>query len=147
MIDGDNVTILSGTGFRLPTEAEWEFACRAGSETAYCFGDNPVVLGEYAWFAGNSGRTTHPVGEKKRANVWGLFDMHGNVWEWCADWYGDYPKQDSSDPKGPSSGSTRVRRGGSWNDGPRICRSASRHRGEPGDWGGNYGFRACFCLD
>jgi len=113
--------------YRLPTEAEWEYACRAGSEKFYCFGDEKGRLDEYAWYRGNSGKQTHPVGQKK-PNAWGLYDMHGNVWEWCADWYGKsyYRRSPASDPKGPGSGRNRVLRGGSWSSDARNCRSANR---------------------
>jgi formylglycine-generating enzyme required for sulfatase activity len=115
----------AGRVYRLPTEAEWEYACRAGSKAAYSFGANSKTLGDYAWFGENSGGQIHPVGEKK-ANAWGLYDMHGNVWEWCSDWYGVYPKGSVSDPSGPSEGSSRVFRGGSWGREAAYCRSASR---------------------
>jgi formylglycine-generating enzyme required for sulfatase activity len=118
----------AGRVYRLPSEAEWEYACRAGSKTAFNFGESAKSLGDYAWFAENSGNQTHPVAEKK-ANTWGLYDMHGNVWEWCSDSYGEYPKGAVSDPSGPNEGSIRVRRGGSWFNG--SCRSAERDRYDP----------------
>jgi formylglycine-generating enzyme required for sulfatase activity len=116
---------------RLPTEAEWEYACRAGTATAFSFGDYDSVLGDYAWYTSNSGNTTHPVGQKK-PNAWGLFDMHGNLWEWCADWYGDYPKGAATDPQGPASGADRVLRGGGWSHFPNYCRAAFRSFSSPG---------------
>ncbi|MDR3182604.1 MAG: formylglycine-generating enzyme family protein [Planctomycetaceae bacterium] len=124
-----------GYKFSLPTESQWEYACRAGSTTAYCFGDSADSLGAYCWHSGNSGSTTHEVGTKK-ANAWGLYDMHGNVWEWCNDWYGDYPSPTASsselaDPVGASSGSYRVYRGGSWLSGAKGCRSANRNANTP----------------
>jgi formylglycine-generating enzyme required for sulfatase activity len=115
---------------RLPTEAEWEYACRAGSKTQFCFGDADEGLGDYAWYDANSGKTTHPVGQKK-PNAWGLFDMHGNVWEWCADWYGDYPKVAATDPQGAASGGQRVLRGGSWFNYAGDCRAAYRNWNGP----------------
>ena len=115
----------TGSEVRLPTEAEWEYACRAGSTTRFCFGDSDNGLGDYAWYSGNTGRKTHPVGGK-RANAWGLHDVHGNVSEWCADWYGKYPSGAVSDPTGPASGGFRVVRGGSWFNGGPLCRSAFR---------------------
>jgi len=117
----------------VPTEAEWEYACRVGTTTRFYYGDDDGYddLGEYAWYesnAYNSGaKHAQPVGRKK-PNAWGLYDMHGNVWEWCADWRGEsYQSDDVHDPKGPPSGQTRVLRGGSWVNSPQDCRAA--HRG------------------
>ena len=127
---------LSGDlAYTLPTEAQWEYACRAGTTGAYA-GD----LDAMAWYAKNSGRKTHPVGTK-RANAWGLYDMHGNVWEWCSDWYGDYPRGSVTDPTGANSGSLRVLRGGSWGVTARYCRSADRFRDSPGYAWNLLGFR------
>jgi formylglycine-generating enzyme required for sulfatase activity len=105
--------------YRLPTEAEWEYACRGGSTTVFCFGDSDSALDEYAWFGGNSKESTHPVGQKK-PNAWGLYDMHGNVWEWCQDWYADYPGKPVRDPVGPGKGSGRVCRGHRPAGGPPV---------------------------
>jgi formylglycine-generating enzyme required for sulfatase activity/serine/threonine protein kinase len=115
--------------FILPTEAQWEYACRAGGSTRWCFGDDEASVGDYAWYEANSGETTHPV-SGKRPNAWGLYDVHGNVWEWCADPYDhDYYKiSPSSDPKGPDSGTVRVLRGGSWDNTPRLLSAAYRSR-------------------
>jgi formylglycine-generating enzyme required for sulfatase activity/serine/threonine protein kinase/Flp pilus assembly protein TadD len=121
----------AGRVYRLPTEAEWEYACRAGSTTKYTFGDSEAELGQYAWFAGNSERKTHPVGQKK-PNAWGLYDLHGNVWEWCQEWDGSYAAGSVSDPSGPSSGSDGVvGRGGGWRFRPWDCRSSFRFRFSP----------------
>ena len=127
---------------RLPTEAEWEYGCRAGSSGAYCFGDSDSGLDSYAWYSSNSGVSTHPVGEKN-ANTFGLYDMHGNVWEWCSDYYDSdyYSKSPASDPQGSSTGGSRVVRGGSWNGHPRLCRSAYRSYYAPDYRSGNRGFR------
>ena len=125
---------------RLPTEAEWEYACRAGTTTQFCFGDDDSALGDYAWYEVNSGDTTHPVGQKK-PNAWGLYDMHGNVWEWCADWYDDYPKAPVTDPQGPPSGTYRVLRAGAWVSLPSSCRSANRNFYAPIARTNYYGFR------
>ena len=137
---------LNATGkgaFRLPTEAEWEYASRAGSTGRYCFGDNEAQLGEYAWYT-NSGNETQPVGRKK-ANGWGLHDMHGNVWEWCQDWYGDYPTGAVTDPHGASSGSDRVYRGGCWGCDASFTTSAVRCWYGPDYRSYNLGFRLV-CL-
>ncbi len=132
----------AGRTYRLPTEAEWEYACRAGSTTRYSFGDNPADLGDHAWFKENSSVTTHPVGEK-RPNAWGLYDMHGNVWEWCADWYdeGYYKSSPVDDPAAPSVGSDRVTRGGSWDFAATGCRAADRDKRLPGVRNLGLGFR------
>jgi len=114
-----------GSGFRLPTEAEWEYACRAGSTMAYCFGPGSSDVSEYAWYGHNSGGKTRPVGQKK-PNAWGLYDLHGNVWEWCQDWYGEYSTGSVTDPTGPTGGSSRVFRGGGWGITAGRCRSAFR---------------------
>jgi formylglycine-generating enzyme required for sulfatase activity len=107
--------ISSNTVYRLPTEAEWEYACRGWTSTRFSYGDDPgyTNLTNYAWYFGNSDNTTHPVGQKL-PNPWGLYDMHGNVFEWCQDWYGDYAGGNAVDPQGPATGSSRVFRGGGW---------------------------------
>jgi WD40 repeat protein/formylglycine-generating enzyme required for sulfatase activity/serine/threonine protein kinase len=128
--------------FRLPSEAEWEYACRAGTNTRYCFGDDAAGLDEYAWYGNNSGNTTHPVGQKK-ANAWGLYDMHGNVWEWCQDWYeaGYYAGCPREDPSGPSGRSHRVLRGGCWLLDASYCRVSCRGRIVSEGCGNHLGFR------
>jgi formylglycine-generating enzyme required for sulfatase activity len=133
--------------YRLPTEAEWEYAARAGTIGAYSFGNDIDTLGQYAWYIDNSNGKTHPVGQKQ-PNSWGLYDMYGNVWEWVNDWYADkyYSNRPSIDPCGPSSGSRRVGRGGSWNGDVSTCRSASRSSGSPGYCGAILGFRLAFSL-
>jgi len=138
----DAMEFCRKAGYRLPTEAEWEYACRAGSTTRFSFGDADGDLGAYAWNDGNSEKRTHPVGQKK-PNAWGFFDMHGNVWEWCADWYakGYYGQSPRQDPHGPSSGSRRVLRGGSWYYSPRYCRSAFRSGSDPSSCFSNLGLR------
>jgi len=118
---------FEATGYRLPTEAEWEYACRAGTDTKYSFGNSVNQLAAYAWYADDSGKTTHPVGEKK-PNPWGLYDMHGNVAEWCNDRYDPnyYAKSPVENPRGPAEGQERVLRGGAWNSIADACRSAYR---------------------
>ncbi len=114
-----------GLNYRLPTEAEWEFAARAGSSTEYFFGDDAAVLNEYAWYRNNSRGETQRVAQK-RANALGLYDIYGNVWEWCLDWHGEYREGPLTDPTGPRTGRHRVLRGGSWRNRASSCRSAER---------------------
>ncbi|MGA3283718.1 MAG: choice-of-anchor tandem repeat GloVer-containing protein [Verrucomicrobiota bacterium] len=133
----------AGYAYRLPTEAEWEYACRAGTTTRFYYGDDPAYaqLANYAWYDANSGGTTHPAGQKL-PNEWGLYDMSGNVWEWCSDWYGPYAGGAVTDPHGPASSSNgRVIRGGSWFFGGWSCRSAQRHYSSPTNQLDQVGFR------
>ena len=116
---------LTGQNFRLPTEAEWEFACRGGNNSRGYKYSGSNNLGSVAWYDGNSGNKTHPVGTKA-PNELGIYDMSGNVWEWCADWYGDYSSGAQTNPTGPYGGSNRVYRGGSWNYDVGRCRSSNR---------------------
>jgi len=133
-----------GVEYRLPTEAEWEYACRGGTTTDYSFGDDVSQLGEYAWYGGGE---THVVG-KKLPNQWGLYDMHGNVWEWCQDWYGPFGSEKVvSDPKGPASGKSRVLRGGAFDVLPRLVRAASRSNNRPVSRSRRYGFRLARTYD
>jgi len=129
-----------GKTYRLPTEAEWEYACRAGTTTAYSFGHDPSQLGEYAWYRGNSDSKTHSVGRLK-PNAWGLYDMHGNVFEWVQDWFDDYPSGAVTDPQGPSTGSDRVLRGGSFGYNQWFVRCAFRYWYYPQNRDGGIGFR------
>ena len=133
--------------YRLPTEAEWEYACRANSPLA--FADGPVTqtgcgydkhLDAIGWYCGNSGRRPHAAA-KKTPNAFGLYDMHGNVWDWVADWYDMYPLEDVTDPRGPVSGSSRVLRGGGWHEDVEGCRSAVRLGRPPDSKAGTLGFR------
>jgi formylglycine-generating enzyme required for sulfatase activity len=120
--------IPTNSVYRLPTEAEWEYACRGWTSTRFSYGDDPgyTNLTNYAWDFDNSSNMTHPVGQKL-PNPWGLYDMHGNVWEWCQDWYGLYPGGIALDPQGSPLGSYRVIRGGYWDGGATLCRSAMRN--------------------
>jgi formylglycine-generating enzyme required for sulfatase activity len=120
-------------GYRLPTEAEWEYACRAGTQTDYANGNDARRLGDVAWYAENAGKKTHPVGQKK-ANAWGLFDMHGNVAEWCHDAFdiGYYKSSPEKNPRGPAPGKEYVLRGGSWKSSAEAARSSYRLAETPG---------------
>ena len=134
---------LTGKHFRLPTEAEWEFAARGGNRSKgykYAGGN---LIDKVAWLGGNSNNTTHKVGEKL-PNELGLYDMSGNVWEWCQDWYGDYNSKAQTDPTGPTSGSIRVNRGGGWYSSGNICRVAYRNRFAPSYAYTNLGLRLVF---
>jgi len=119
-------------GYRLPTEAEWEYACRAGTKTPYFFGNDTSKLQNYAWFDNNSGKKPRPVGQKQ-PNPWGLHDMYGNVWEWCNDFYkvDYYQESPEENPKGPKTGDTKVVRGGAWKFSAENCRSGYRYNEDP----------------
>jgi len=134
-------TLGVGT-FRLPTEAEWEYACRAGTETRFFWGDDPdhAEVNEYAWSSLSAGKRSYGVGQK-RPNQWGLRDMCGNVQEWCQDWKGDYVAGRQTDPTGPATGTYRVFRGGGWGYGPGYCRSASRSGLVPNERSDGLGLR------
>jgi formylglycine-generating enzyme required for sulfatase activity len=131
-----------GKSYRLPTEAEWEYACRAGTTTRFYFGDSDSQLSDYAWCDEDSGNKTYPVGQKK-PNAFGLYDMHGNVWEWCSDWYDEnyYSESPADDPKGPSTGQYLVLRGGSWSNLASSCRVANRDYSGPNLHTNYIGFR------
>jgi formylglycine-generating enzyme required for sulfatase activity len=138
---GDSRTVTwnrNANGYRLPTEAEWEYACRAGTRTAYNTG--AAISDSTGWYSANSGNATHPVGQKP-ANAWGLYDMHGNVYEWCWDLSGKYSSGAQTDPVGASSGGIRVLRGGSYFSSARLCRSAYRGSDYPFRRANIYGFR------
>ncbi|MCP4454505.1 MAG: formylglycine-generating enzyme family protein [Planctomycetes bacterium] len=124
---------FSASGYRLPTEAQWEYAARAGTQTAYISGKDDATLADYAWFDKNAGGQPQPVGQKS-PNAWGLYDMCGNLWQWCHDVYGvDYYDQSpEADPTGPAAGDTRVVRGGSWKSSADSCRAGYRYNEDPG---------------
>jgi len=140
------LTKKTGKTYRLPTEAEWEYAAGGGastgsaSRTKWAGTANEGSLGNYAWYDSNSGKTTHSVGDKK-ANALGLYDMSGNVWEWCNDWYGSYTSGSKTNPTGAANGSDRVLRGGSWGGSAASCRVAYRDYIYPANRNGHYGFR------
>jgi formylglycine-generating enzyme required for sulfatase activity len=133
--------IPRGWEFSLPTEAQWEYACRAGTTTTYSWGSN--ITPQLANCNESGLKKTVEVGSYS-SNPWGFFDMHGNVWEWTADWRGGYPRSSAIDPRGPNEGSDRVRRGGSWSDASTIPRSAGRYDSSPGTRLHNIGFRVGF---
>ncbi|GHU76303.1 hypothetical protein FACS189414_1980 [Bacteroidia bacterium] len=139
------LSIRTGQAWTLPTEAQWEYACRAKTTTAYSFGADATGINDYAWYSGNSGSQTHPVGEK-RANPWGLYDMHGNVFEWCLDSWNDdpYGTDAKTDPVSPNAGSFRVFRGGYFSSSAQDCRSAFRDGLSPGYAYYDVGFRVVF---
>ena len=129
-----------GYEYRLPSEAEWEYACRAGTTNRFSFGDDPQAAKAFAWTQENSDSTTHPVG-LKRPNPWGLHDMHGNVWEWCLDWFAPYPEEPATNPTGPATGKFKVFRGGGWNQEVEFARSANRFMMSPSNGIYFVGFR------
>ena len=133
--------VPQGMSYQLPTEAQWEYACRAGTNTMYSWGD--TITKTNANYSDSGVKQTRAVGQYA-ANPWGFHDMHGNVWEWCADWYADYPSGSVTDPIGPASGSYRVLRGGSWHKAAPFLRSAQRIHEKPSGRGGTLGFRVGF---
>jgi uncharacterized protein (TIGR02996 family) len=137
----------AGRSYRLPTEAEWEYACRAGTTSRWFFGDREADLKHHGWFRDNSGGTTHPVGQK-RPNAWGLYDLYGNVAEWCSDWWdeGYYARSPRKDPKGPGNTGSRSLRGGAFSYGPEYCRTAYRDAISPAGRNPVVGFRALCVL-
>lgn len=134
---------LTGMAFRMPTEAEWEYAARGGNKGKACLYSGSNTIGDVAWYSSNSGSATHPVATKS-PNELGLYDMSGNLWEWCSDWYGSYTSASQTDPAGPSTGSSRVLRGGSWYIIASNCRVAFRLNGSPSHRGTYSGVRLAF---
>ncbi len=141
-LDRERGLISRGMAYRLPTEAEWEYACRAWTSTRFSHGDDAIcdALAKYGWYGENAGFATRPVGERL-PNPWGLNDMHGNVREWCEDWFDTYPGGSAVDPRGPATGTYRVVRGGGWADEPCCCRSATRGCTDPASGSYDLGFR------
>lgn len=140
----EKLSQITGKKYSLPTEAQWEYACRAGSKTGYCFGPDEKELKDYGWYNKNANNASHSVGGKK-PNKYGLYDMHGNVWEWCSDWFAEYNEDDQVDPLGPDEGETRILRGGSWLESAGNCRCAYRFHGDPGLYYYYIGFRFSMC--
>jgi len=134
-----------GYEYRLPTEAEWEYACRAGTTNLFSFGNATTEADQFAWTTENSEETTHPVGQK-RPNAWGLYDLHGNVWEWCLDWFAPYPAMNMKDPIGPAQGKFKVFRGGGWNNEIKFAGSANRFGMPPASGIHFVGFRIALSL-
>jgi formylglycine-generating enzyme required for sulfatase activity len=147
-IDGQKVSLLKGNGFRLPTEAEWEYSCRAGTKTPFPFESKDTDIEKYGWFKKNSGGKTHPVGRKK-PNGFGLYDMMGNVFEWCGDWFAVdyYEKSPGTDPTGPAETELRTIRGTAWMVDAVLVRSAYRNRSRPMDRDNMTGFRVAASVD
>jgi formylglycine-generating enzyme required for sulfatase activity len=148
------LSLKEGGKYRLPTEAQWEYACRAGTTTPFCTGatistDQANYDGNHTYAGGRKGefREATTAAGSFAPNGWGLHDMHGNVWEWCADWYSEYPQGDVTDPTGPASGDRRVSRGGCWVNFPAVCRSANRAGVVPLSWNFHTGFRVVRVLE
>ena len=135
----------TGKTFRLPTEAEWEYAARGGNKSKGYKYAGSNTIDDVAWYDDNSNFKTHPV-KTKQPNELGIYDMSGNVWEWCSDWYGDYTSEAQTNPQGPSSGSDRVARGGSWGSDARFCRVSLRYSGSPSSRANSLGFRLALAL-
>lgn len=136
----------TGRTVSLPTEAQWEYAARAGTDTRWDFGDSESLLGDYAWFAENAEERTHPVGQRK-PNAWGLYDMYGNVQEWCMDGYAKYSQGNITDPQGPTSGDSRILRGGAWGDDYPMVRSSYRNAAGADDATPGTGLRLVMDID
>jgi formylglycine-generating enzyme required for sulfatase activity len=142
--EGDSGHLPADWEYRLPTEAEWEFGCRGGTTNLFNFGDDQSKADQYAWTAENSDSTTHPIGQKLPSSL-GLYDIHGNVWEWCLDWFALYPESNSTNPVGPPQGKFKVFRGGGWNNEAQYARSANRFMMAPASGTHFVGFRLALC--